>query len=279
MEVKPDANCRFRSLVKKAPYGAFLFEAFGEDVVMAATPPVGRLRRVPVKPLFDPKAQPWEPAHDRFGRIPVQDLQPDFIRQVLGKNIEQPLDLPNEAAILYPGRDGDPVEAAVLVPLVLREEGLTVLLTQRTDHLHDHAGQVSFPGGRVEDTDDGAVATALRETHEETGLAAHHVDVLGTLPRYYTGTGFAITPITSFVRPGFSLSPDSFEVAHVFEVPLSFLTDPVNYRLHRAVLPDGRVRQYYSVPWQEFFIWGATAAMLRGMYQILAEAFSSSSRK
>lgn len=246
---------------------------------MAAAPGNTRTRRAPVRPLFDPKEQPWEVGHSRFGLIPPDALAPDVVRNVLARPIEQPLDLPNEAAILYPGRDGTPVEAAVLVPLVMRDTGLTVLLTQRTDHLHDHAGQVSFPGGRVEQEDDGPVHTALRETHEETGLSPEHVDVLGTLPRYYTGTGFAITPITSFVRPGFSLSPDSFEVAQVFEVPLSFLTDPLNYRLHEARLPDGRVRRYYSVPWEGFFIWGATAAMLRGLYQILAEAFSSSSLK
>ena len=245
---------------------------------MAATPPSDRPRRAPVRPLFDPQTQPWTTAPDHFGLVPDEALSAGFVRSVLGRQIERALDIPNEASILYPGREGTPVEAAVLVPMVLRDQGLTVLLTKRTDHLHDHAGQISFPGGRVEDHDEDPIATALRETHEETGLAAQHIDVIGTLPRYFTGTGFAITPVTGLVQPGFSLSPDTFEVAEVFEVPLSFLTNPSNYRVHRADLPDGRVRQYYSVPWQHHFIWGATAGMLRGMYQILAEAFSSSNR-
>jgi 8-oxo-dGTP pyrophosphatase MutT (NUDIX family) len=146
------------------------------------------------------------------------------------------------------------------------------LLTQRSAHLNDHAGQISFPGGRVESTDADAQATALRETEEETGLSRAFIECLGGLPRYVTGTGFAVSPITALVRPGFSLSPDTFEVAEIFEVPLSFLTDPANYRFHRAELADGRVRQYYSIPWKQYFIWGATAAMLLGMCQILSEA-------
>ena len=160
----------------------------------------------------------------------------------------------------------------MLVPLVMRPEGVTVLLTQRTAHLNDHAGQISFPGGRIENTDADAVDAALRETEEETGLSRTFIDVLGSLPRYLTSSGFAINPVTALVRPGFSLSPDTFEVAEIFEVPLSFLTNPANYRLHRATLSDGTHRQYYSAPWGHFFIWGATAAMLRGMCQILSEA-------
>lgn len=231
-----------------------------------------------MRPTFDPKSQPWEPSGERFGVVPPAALDPDFVRAVLGKTIERRLELPNEAANRYPGREGLAIEAAVLVPMVMRDTGLTVLLTQRTDHLHDHAGQVSFPGGRVEPHDTGPAATALRETEEETGLAPDYVDVIGRLPRYFTGTGYAITPVTALVRPGFALTPDEFEVAHIFEVPLSFLTDHRNYHFHRAQLPDGSTRQYYSVPWEGFFIWGATAAMLRGMYQILAEAFSESRR-
>jgi 8-oxo-dGTP pyrophosphatase MutT (NUDIX family) len=118
----------------------------------------------------------------------------------------------------------------------------------------------------------------LRETFEETGLSPDHVDILGSLPRYVTGTGFAITPVTALVTPRFTLALDSFEVAQVFEVPLSHFTDHRNYRFHEATLPDGQIRRYYSVSWDEYFIWGATAAMLRGVYQVLAEAFSSSKR-
>lgn len=228
--------------------------------------------------MFDPTVQPWSAPVDRFGSVPYEALHPEFVRTALGRSIDQTLDLPDEFATRYQTLNPQAIEAAVLVPLVLRESGFTVLLTQRTDHLHDHAGQVSFPGGRVEQADASPVATALRETHEETGLAPEHIDVLGSLPRYYTGTGFAITPITGLVRPTFTLVPDEFEVAEVFEVPLSFFTDPSNYRLHRASLPDGSERQYYSIPFEKYFIWGATAAMLRGLYQVLAQAFSSSRR-
>ncbi|MCD8505592.1 MAG: CoA pyrophosphatase [Burkholderiaceae bacterium] len=240
--------------------------------------PITSRSRPSVQLTFDPQAAPWSAPIDRYGAVPHEALHPEFVRTVLGRSIEQNLDLPDEFAVRYRTVNPQAIEAAVLVPLVLRESGFTVLLTRRTDHLHDHAGQVSFPGGRVEHTDASPIATALRETHEETGLAPEHVDVLGSLPRYYTGTGFAVTPITGLVRPTFTLAPDEFEVAEVFEVPLGFLMDSSNYRLHRASLPDGSERQYYSIPYEKYFIWGATAAMLRGMYQVLAEAFSSSRR-
>lgn len=231
-----------------------------------------RPRRPPVRPSFDPMSQPWSPSALPFGAVPVHRLTPPALRNVLRGSIQRPLDIPNESLIRMPGREGPPVEAAVLVPIVQRAEGLTVLLTQRSAHLNDHAGQISFPGGRVESTDVDAQATALRETEEETGLSRAYIECLGGLPRYVTGTGFAVSPITALVRPGFALSPDTFEVAEIFEVPLSFLTDPANYRFHRAELADGRVRQYYSIPWKQYFIWGATAAMLLGMCQILSEA-------
>ncbi len=225
-----------------------------------------------MRPAFDPQTQPWVPCTSTFGAVPADRLTPDSLRRVLAAQIQRPLDIPDESARRYPGREGTPVEAAVLVPLVMRPEGVTVLLTQRTAHLNDHAGQISFPGGRIENTDADAVDAALRETEEETGLSRTFIDVLGSLPRYLTSSGFAINPVTALVRPGFSLSPDTFEVAEIFEVPLSFLTNPANYRLHRATLSDGTHRQYYSAPWGHFFIWGATAAMLRGMCQILSEA-------
>jgi 8-oxo-dGTP pyrophosphatase MutT (NUDIX family) len=199
-------------------------------------------------------------------------LSVEAVRSVLSANIQRPLDITDESDRRHPGREGTPVEAAVLVPLVMRPEGLTVLLTQRTAHLNDHAGQISFPGGKIETTDEDAIAAALRETEEETGLSRKFVQVLGGLPRYLTATGFAINPITALVETGFTLNPDSFEVAEIFEVPLSFLTNPANFRLHRAELADGSTRQYYSAPWKQYFIWGATAAMLLGMCQILSEA-------
>lgn len=231
-----------------------------------------RPRRPPVRPSFDPMTQPWSPSALPFTAVPAHKLSVGALRSVLSEEIQRPLDIPNESLIRMPGREGTPVEAAVLVPIVMRPDGLTVLLTQRSAHLNDHAGQISFPGGRVESTDADAQATALRETEEETGLSREYVECLGGLPRYVTGTGFAISPVTALVRPGFALNPDTFEVAEIFEVPLTFLTDPANYRLHRAELADGRIRQYYSIPWKQYFIWGATAAMLLGMCQILSEA-------
>ncbi|WP_050692311.1 CoA pyrophosphatase [Bordetella pertussis] len=174
--------------------------------------------------------------------------------------------------IRAPGREGSLVAAAVLIPLVMRADGVRVMLTQRAAHLHDHAGQVSFPGGRIEVSDATPVAAALREAQEETGLPVQQVEVLGSMPQYFTATGFAITPVVSLVQPDFELAPDAFEVAEVFEVPLSFLMDPANHRLYRAALPDGYVRQYYAMPWQRYFIWGATAGMLRNLYQTVREA-------
>ncbi len=170
-----------------------------------------------------------------------------------------------------------PTAASVLVPLVLRDT-LTVLLTQRTDHLSDHAGQISFPGGRVEAEDADATATALREAHEEIGLTALHVDVLGCLPEYTTGTGFVVTPVVALVQPGFVLRPDANEVAEVFEVPLAHLMDPGNHRRHVVELAGAR-REFLSMPWsgvdasgapKRYFIWGATASMLRNLYRFFS---------
>ena len=169
-----------------------------------------------------------------------------------------------------------PVHASVLVPLVLRDE-LTVLFTQRTDHLTAHPGQISFPGGRVEPGDADAVATALRESHEEIGLRADEVDVLGALPIYTTGSGFIVTPVVALVRNDFEPAVDPFEVAEVFEVPLSFLMTPANHRRHRVEV-NGIAREFLSMPWQgsdatgaprRYFIWGATAAMLRNLYRFI----------
>ena len=157
-------------------------------------------------------------------------------------------------------------------------DGLTVMLTQRTAHLHDHPGQISFPGGRVEESDADATATALREAREEGGLPAEHVDVLGSLPEYTTGTGFIVTPVVALVRPGFRPQLDAFEVAEVFEVPLAFLMNPGNHRRH-AVELAGAKREFLSMPWdgydaqgrpRRYFIWGATAAMLRNLYRFIS---------
>ena len=171
-----------------------------------------------------------------------------------------------------------PAPASVLIPVVVRESQSSVLLTRRTEHLRDHAGQISFPGGRVEPHDDSAVATALRETEEEVGLGRQHIEVIGTLPIYTTVTGFRVTPVVGLVTPGFELSLDSFEVAEAFEVPLQFLMTPAHHQRHQIDYA-GSTRQFLSIPWQgrdaagmprDYFIWGATAAMLRNLYSFLS---------
>lgn len=159
----------------------------------------------------------------------------------------------------------DATPAAVLFPIVLRAGAPAVLLTQRTAHLRDHPGQVSFPGGRVEPDDDSAVATALRETEEEIGLARRHIEILGYLPDYYTGTGFRVTPVVALVMPPFELSADGVEVADVFEVPLDFLLDQNNHQ-RMAIHQAGRRRTFYCMPYQDRFIWGATAGMIRSLH-------------
>ena len=164
-----------------------------------------------------------------------------------------------------------PRQAAVLVPIVKREEGPTVLLTQRTETLSKHAGQVSFPGGSIDKADENAIAAALRETREEIGLTADFIDIHGELDRYRTGTGFEITPIVATVRPGFSLQIDSGEVAAAFEVPLDFILDRSNHQRQSGVW-RGRRRHYYAMPYGDFLIWGATAAMLVNLVDVMEAA-------
>ena len=158
--------------------------------------------------------------------------------------------------------------AAVLFPIVLRDAGHTVLLTQRTAHLRDHAGQISFPGGRVEAHDATPMDTALRETEEEIGLSRERIEILGFLPEYRTGTGFRVTPVVALVPPPFDLQPDPFEVAEIFEVPLAFLLDPANHQQH-SLHYRGALRHYFAMPYGDYFIWGATAGMIRSLTERL----------
>jgi len=160
--------------------------------------------------------------------------------------------------------------AAVLVPLVGHDDGLSVLLTRRTQHLAHHAGQVSFPGGRAEAEDTGPVATALRESWEEIGLAPESVEILGLLAPYQTVTGFLVTPVVGFVRPPLSLQPDPAEVDEIFEVPLDFFLNRANHQRHSRVY-QGQRRYYYALPYGDYYIWGATAAMLVGFVRVIAD--------
>jgi len=157
-------------------------------------------------------------------------------------------------------------QAAVLVPLVQRATGLNVILTRRADTLSRHSGQIAFPGGRC-DPGETPWTTALREAQEEIGLDPAFVAVSGLGDPYETVTGFCVTPVVGFVSPGFSLTPAPAEVAEVFETPFGFLMDPANHerRFHEGL--DGQRRRYYAMPYQDRFIWGATAGMLRSLYE------------
>ncbi|MDY8110077.1 CoA pyrophosphatase [Fulvimarina sp. 2208YS6-2-32] len=157
-------------------------------------------------------------------------------------------------------------EAAVLVAVVDRDEGASVILTRRSDRLRKHSGQIAFPGGSVDPSDASAEAAALREAHEEIALEPRHVEVLGRLPRYLTTTGFRITPVVAIVRPGFELTPNPDEVADIFETPLSFLMDAANH-VRAAKTLGGVERHFYEMPYGERYIWGVTAGILRTFYE------------
>jgi 8-oxo-dGTP pyrophosphatase MutT (NUDIX family) len=221
---------------------------------------------------FDPTAQPCvrnppDAVGRVFGAIPKADLTPQAIEQALAQSASPavPPDHDDSFGVLV---STQPVQAAVLVPIVQRAAGPQVMLTRRAAHLRQHAGQISFPGGRRDAGDPSALQTALREAHEETGLPAHAVEVLGRLPEYLTGTGFMVTPFVAWVDPPSRWVPDPFEVEQVFEVPLEFLMNPANHYLHELPPGSGR-RCYWSMPWQDQFIWGATAGMLRRLYWML----------
>lgn len=158
--------------------------------------------------------------------------------------------------------------AAVLIPIILRREP-TVMLTRRTDTLRRHAGQVAFPGGRADPDDDGPIHTALREAHEEVALPPHEVQVIGTIERYETGTGYSITPVVGLVRPDVPLVPCEAEVAAMFEVPLAHLLDPANHQLLSGEW-RGRQRSYYAIDWEAHHIWGATAGIIVNLARRLA---------
>jgi 8-oxo-dGTP pyrophosphatase MutT (NUDIX family) len=162
----------------------------------------------------------------------------------------------------------NPRPAAVLVGLVDHAEGLTMLLTLRTEHLPSHAGQVAFPGGKIDAGDADAVAAALREAREETGLDAAFVEPIGFLDVYQTRTGFRVVPVVALIRPGFTLEPHAGEVDAVFEVPLAFLMDPANHAQESREW-QGATRHFYAMPYGDRYIWGATAGMIRNLYDLV----------
>lgn len=219
-----------------------------------------------VKLMFDPTQLPIV---GLAGEAPVAParLQPAALRARFG----QTLPWEEETSQERRGMAGvDLRRAAVLVPLVVRPDGVTVLLTMRTDHLSSHAGQISFPGGGTEERDSSPIETALRETEEEIGLHRRHIEIIGVLPDYATVSAYRVTPVVALVQPPFELTPDPGEVAEVFEVPLAFLMDGLNHQRRVIELPQGAgSRAFYTMPYEQYFIWGATAAMLRNLFHFL----------
>jgi len=218
-----------------------------------------------VKLHIDPKRLPvdaiaGEPA------LAAERLEVAWLRERLAHPPRWEPELPDDLRLRFP----DLRRAAVLVPIVRRPVGLTVLLTQRTEHLTNHAGQVSFPGGRAEEDDSSPIETALRETEEEIGLTRRHVEIIGVLPDHVTASAYIVTPVVGLVTPPFDLTAESNEVADIFEVPLTFLMDGMNHQRMSFDLPDGGGRRsFYAMPYERFFIWGATAGMLRNLFHLL----------
>ncbi|ODP34072.1 CoA pyrophosphatase [Pandoraea sp. ISTKB] len=221
--------------------------------------------------ILHPEALPIVSTGEGEPAVPAERLTPSALRDRLAR---PPIWTPESGVVeVVSPTLFTPRAAAVLVPLVMRPQGTTVLLTKRTQHLSTHAGQVSFPGGSREPDDPTPIATALRESHEEIGLDAGAVEVIGSLPDYVTGTGFRVAPVVGLVKPPFDLVADTGEVDEIFEVPLDFLMNPAHHQIRVFNYQVGE-RRFYAMPYPkaaggEYFIWGATAGMLRNFYRLL----------
>lgn len=228
-------------------------------------PPTAPLRKLP---KFDPQTIPVLRVDGHLPAVPPERLTPASLRSRFANPPAWTPDISAERRFVC---DRPPVDASVLVGLVIRDT-LSVLLTRRTEQLRDHSGQISFPGGRQDPQDADAVAAALREAQEEVGLAPAQAEVLGSLPRYTTGTGFVVTPVVALLSPPLDLQPEPGEVAEAFEVPFDFLMNPANHRWHEITFdtPEGpQTREWLSMPYEGRFVWGATASMLRNLYRFL----------
>ncbi len=221
-----------------------------------------------ILPSFDPRHIPVVGVDVHLPKVQAHVLQP----LALAQRFRQPPIWTPELKGEPRFSDRVPVHASVLVPLVMRDHGLAVLLTERTTHLSSHSGQIAFPGGKADPEDASTTDTALREAEEEIGLDRHFVEVLGNLPTYITGSAFIVTPVVALVRADYSMTLNPHEVADAFEVPLDFLMTPANHRRH-AMEWAGSRREWFSMPYTddraERFIWGATAGMLRNFYRFL----------
>ncbi len=230
---------------------------------------------VAAPPGFDAQAVPIHQVCAHEKKVAKEFLEPAGLKQRLQSPPEWQPEITDEnrhviAADIIAKREaaGKVTKAAVLIPLVLKEEGLSVLLTQRTNHLRDHAGQISFPGGSMDPEDQSPNDTALRESQEEIGLDPKRVEIIGHMPQYLTVSGYSVTPVVGLVQAQAEYVLDEFEVADVFEVPLSFLLDPANHQVRLWQSEQGG-RRFYSMPYENRFIWGATAGMLRNLYHLL----------
>lgn len=232
---------------------------------------------------FDPRDIPWTVQQGPWPALLAEKLQAEHLKRIFQNPPAWTPEVKREPTL----GDRLPQAAAVLMPIVLRgPQGSDphLLLTQRTRHLSSHAGQIAFPGGKVDEDDTSIEHTALREAEEEVGLSPQFVEILGTLPSYVTGTSFHITPVVGLVSPDHSITPNPHEVDAVFEIPLAFLMNPANHRYHQWDR-EGVSRQWYSMPYLETssdpatapterYIWGATAGMIRNFYRFLLAANS-----
>lgn len=219
------------------------------------------------KLLFDPELIPVESIAGEDA-VDAARLTSEWLRRRFVKPIDWTPEFTDEHRLRSQEKAMTP--ASVLLPIIERPQGLTLLFTQRTAHLTDHGGQVSFPGGRADPEDPSPIHTALREAEEEIGLQRRHIDVIGTLPAYMTGTGYDVTPVVALVAPPFELRAEPFEVAEIFEVPLAFLMNGFHHQRRTVELPNGAGRRtFYAMPYERFFIWGATAGMLRNLFHFL----------
>jgi len=219
----------------------------------------------------DPEVLPHDPDFpaQRGPALAPARLQAAALRERFARTEDWQTEQDSDGRLFLPHRDVRP--AAVLIGLLPQPEGLHVVFTVRSAHLNDHAGQISFPGGRVEVTDATHVAAALREAHEEVALAPAQIEVLGTLPPYLTVSGYAVTPVVGLIAADARLAADPLEVQETFSVPLAYLMDSANHQ-RRIVVTEPRPRGLYAIEYwgaRRYLIWGATAAMLRNFYRFL----------